>query len=187
MKKNVFVRLLLLTMLCVGVIVPISYARYVNNNNGIGNLDVAKWNITLNDKNLDEVINLDLFKTINNADLKNETKVIAPGVGGNITLNIKNDSDVFAESTITIEEMINNNNIPIVYSLKEDGDYVRIDDFEIMNNEVIIPENEKEITIYWKWDFYKDYNQNENDNILGKNGTALYEISINIRVNQKVS
>jgi len=187
MRKRLFVRVLIIISLCFSVIVPISYARYVKENNGLGNLDVAKWNIILNNKNIDEVIKLDLFKTINNSSLKNETNIIAPGTSGNITLNIKNNSEVVAEGTILLEELENNNNIPIVYSLSEDGEYVDINDFIIMNNEIIMPETEKEITIYWKWDFYKDYNQNQKDNDLGTNGTALFEIGINIRINQKVN
>lgn len=187
MRKRLFVRVLIIISLCFSVIVPISYARYVKENNGLGNLDVAKWNIILNDKNIDEVITLDLFKTINNNSLKKGTNIIAPGTSGNITLNIKNDSEVVAEGTIVLEELENNNNIPIVYSLVEDGEYVDINDFLIMNNEIIMPENEKEITIYWKWDFYKGHNQNLEDNDLGTNGTALFEIGINIRVNQKVN
>jgi len=175
----------LLIFLCLSVFVPFSYAKYANDNNGISRLDIAKWSIILNDKNIDEVINLDLFKTSNNY-LKNGIKIIAPGVEGNITLNIENASDVVAEGTIILEELENNNNIPIVYSLVKDGEYGEINDLEIMNNEIIMPESEKEVTIYWKWDFYKNNSQNQKDNDLGTNGTALFEIGINIRVNQKV-
>lgn len=182
MRKRLFVRVLIIISLCFSVIIPISYARYVKENNGLGNMDVAKWNIILNNKNIDEVIKLDLFKTINNSSLKNETNIIAPGTSGNITLNIKNNSEVVAEGTILLEELANDDNIPIVYSLVEDGEYVGINEFVIMNKEVILPKEEKNVTIYWKWDFYN----NQNDNNLGLNGTAEYEIGINILVNQKV-
>lgn len=185
-KRNIFVRILLLITLCLSIIVPISYARYIEVNTGSGNLDVAKWDIILNGENIDEVINLDLFETINDSNLKNGTKIIAPGIDGSITLNIKNESDVVAESTIVLEELLNNDNIPIVYSLEANGEYVGIADFEIMDNEVINPGEIKEVTVYWQWPFYQTQTQNNSDSDLGIDGTALFEIGINIKVNQKV-
>lgn len=189
LKKNFIIRILLLVMLCLSVIVivPISYARYISVNNGNGSLDVAKWNIVLNNKNLDEVIKLDLFETIDDSYLKDGEKIIAPGVSGNIVLNIKNNSDVVAEGTIILEELSNNYNIPIVYSLEEDGNYVDINDFEIMSSEIINVNEEKKVTIYWKWDFYSSESQNNADIELGSSGTALFEISLDVRINQKVS
>lgn len=186
-KRNLLLRILLLIVLYLSIIIPVSYARYITNNNGDGNLNVAKWNIILNDKNIDEEINLDLFKIANDSNLKDGTRIIAPGVGGNITLNIKNASDVVAECNIDLEELSNSNNIPIVYSLVENGEYVEINNFEIMNNEIIMPKSSKDVVIYWKWDFYKNHSQNQSDSNLGSDGTALFEVGINIKMNQKVS
>jgi len=186
-KKNVIIRLLLLGSVCLGAVVPITYGRYFDKSEGEGNLVIAKWEIILNDENVDEEIDLDLFKTVDDRHLKNGEKVIAPGVSGNIVLNLKNNSDVVAEGTIELEEIENIQNIPIVYSLEEDGEYVGIEDFEIMSNEEMMPQEERNITIYWKWNFYSSQEQNDKDNELGVEGTELYKLRIDINVNQKVS
>ena len=185
-KKGFIVRLLLLASLCLGAVVPITYGRYFDKTNGAGNLVIAKWDIILNDKSIDEEIDLDLFGTMDNRHLKNGEKIIAPGVSGNIELNLINNSDVVAVGKIILEEIENDYDIPIVYSLVEDGEYVDINDFDIMTNEEMMPQEERNITIYWKWNFYDNQEQNDRDNELGRDGTALYKLGIDIEVNQKV-
>lgn len=190
MRKWLGIKILLALFIIIScIVIPISYARYIANYNGTSNIDVAKWDITINNKKINEEFTFNLFETIDNTNLKKGVKAITPGASGNITLNIKNSSDVVAEYTITIEETSNENNIPILYSLEEFGEYKKINEFIIANNQEIgiDTNNTKTITIYWKWSFYQDSSQNQKDNELGQNGNALLQVKMNIKANQKIN
>lgn len=187
LKKIICITILMLTLAISSIIIPTSYAKYIKNLNGSSNLDIAKWDIIINDKDINEEFVFNLFETVNDSTIKNDIKAIAPGIGGNITLNIENSSDVKAQFTINIEETENKNNIPIVYSLEENGEYKKLSELSMANNEEISVGEIKKVILYWKWDFYKDEDQNQIDNELGQNGEATLKLSINIKVNQKIS
>jgi len=188
MEGKLTIKIILIIFLATSFLTfPISYARYNFYNDGNYNVDIAKWDIVLNDKSLDEEHVFDLFKTVNNDNINKNIKALAPGTKGSITFNIINNSDVFSECTIEVEETENTYDIPILYSLDENGEYKELKELEIANNlELGIKEN-KTITLYWQWPFYKDSLQNQKDNELASNETAKLLITTNVKVKQKIN
>ena len=169
------------------MIASVSYARYSYLNEGNNSVGVAKWDIVINDQSMNSEVVFDLFETVENNNLLDGTRLIAPGTEGSITFNISNNSDVVAEYTIVLEEVLNDNDIPIVYSLEKDGVYQDLSEFIVANSEEIkIGEKDKSVTLYWKWDFYSTTLQNEKDNQLGLSGNANILVNMKIRVNQKI-
>ena len=190
MRKKLIIKIILISFLLIPcMFFPISYARYNFNNTGSVNVDVAKWDIIINNETTNEELTFDLFESVNNTNIDQNIKAIAPGTNGSINFNIINNSDVVAEYTINIEEVENLNDIPILYSLEENGEYKELTDIVFANNEEISlgSYNTKEFTLYWKWEFYKDSNQNIKDNELSQTEAAKIIINTNIQVNQKVS
>jgi len=190
MSKKLMIKIILpLLVLTTCIVIPASYARYITDSSGIGQIDIAKWEIIINDKSMEEEFDFNLFETLDNPNIKDGITAISPGTSGNITLNLKNSSDVVAEYTITLEEISNENSIPIVYSLEENGEYKKINEFTVANKEEIGINNgnTKTITIYWKWDYYNNSTQNQKDNELGENGTARIQVKASVKVNQKIN
>lgn len=187
-QKKQNIKLVLIIFIIIScVITQKTYSRYAYNKNGNNNVDIAKWNISIND-NLNvnnDVIEFNLFDTVN-TNLKSDEKLIAPGSNGKFTLEIKNNSEVIVEYILKLTET-NNHDIPIEYSLTGLDDSWVEDIKEInINNEAIEINKIKLIDIYWRWAYYKDKSQNDKDNDL-KNKNANIKIKMNIDVNQKIS
>ena len=192
MKKKEFAKIILilvpLILFLLNFCIP-SYARYKSSTNGNKELGIAKWDVTINEKKIDKNLTIDLFKTVDRQNVKEDVNAIAPGSTGEITLNIKNSSDVIAKYNINITESKNDSNIPILYSLEKEGEYKELEDLEYVKQEElgIRENNTKTIKIYWKWDFHKNISQNVKDNEIGSNSNSKIELTVNINVNQKTS
>lgn len=181
--KPIFIPILLIIF----IVIPASYARYTYFHQGDTFIDIAKWDVTINNNPINSDFTFDLFETVNNDNLKKDVKLIAPGTNGSLSFYITNDSDVVAEYTILIEEVENDKDIPIVYSLEEDGEYKELSELVIASNEEIqMGVKNKKVTLYWKWDFYHDKNQNIKDTEIGLLEDATILIHLNIKANQKL-
>ena len=186
MEQKKYWKLVILWLLFI-ILVPYSYARFGMNTSSVYQLDVAKWQVLINDQvNLDgELIDLDLFQTTDGG-LDATKQIIAPGSSGNFELVILNDSEVTSEYTILFEEE-NLSNIPIEYSLTglEDS-WVSLNELDISKKEI---EQKKEdvVTIYWRWAYYQDEQQNTLDNSLGIDGVASVKLQLKVYVEQKIN
>lgn len=183
-KRTLKILLILFLLSCISI--PVSYARYVSNFNDKPKLEVAKWNFIINNESISEEINFNLFEAVNNSNIKDGINAIAPGTSGKAEINIVNNSDVTAEYLITVTELENNYDIPIVYSFDKEGTYKDINDFIFPLIEEIKIGEEKNITLYWKWQFYVDDISNNRDNELSKIKDAALKVKINLDINQKI-
>ena len=180
-NKKTYIVVLILFMLFVSVAVPMTYARYKNENDATGEVKVAKWDIKVNGKSIDEELIIDLFNSVENVS-DTTTNYIMPGSQGSFDLKIENESDVTALVSISLEEVLNNKNIPIVYSLTEQGEYKDDKDFIIANDEEVVfgeINNIKNYKIYWQWPFYSD------DNLVINSNEKL-KVKVNIKVSQNI-
>ena len=179
-KKILIVILLLIAV--TGVAVPITYARYTNTHSGSGKANVAKWDVEVNGKKIDEDLIIDLFSSIENVSTST-TNYIMPGSEGSFDLKVKNKSDVNVIYSIEIEEVINNKDIPIVYSLVENGEYQKAEDFIIADGEELLYgeiNNYNEYKIYWKWPF-----ESSGENLVITTDET-FKVKVNITVNQEL-
>lgn len=179
MSNKKILILILVMIIVTGIAVPITYASYKNEHKGTGNVNVAKWDVEVNGKKIDEELVIDLFSSIDNVSTST-TNYIMPGSEGTFDLKIKNKSDVTVSYSIKIEEILNNKNIPIVYSLEENGDYKDDKDFVIATEELLYGEinNSKDYKIYWKWPFESD---SEN---LVITTDETFKVKVTVNVNQ---
>ena len=169
---TMFVAILSLTL------VSGTMARYTSKVSGESTARVAKWSWVVGDteikNNSVEKVEFDLFDkyTDDNVDVngkENNAVVIAPGTTGSFQFNIINNSEVNAMFTIVLSET-NDNGIPIQYSL---GNGVWVDDITTLNSELEDEEiamnggNSKAVTVYWRWVFKVDDDQDGSDTNLG--------------------
>jgi len=81
MEGKLTIKIILIIFLATSFLTfPISYARYNFYNDGNYNVDIAKWDIVLNDKSLDEEHVFDLLKNVPNFKYKVVTNSDAFGV-----------------------------------------------------------------------------------------------------------
>ena len=172
MKNNKLAKLmavvLLVTLLAV-ILVSGTYAKYTTSVSATDKATVAKWNITLNDKDISngttETLKLGLFDTINDSDYTSEeTNVdagkIAPGTSGLFTIaNLKNNSEVDAEYKITYT-IENTKNIPLEFSTDK-TDWKKLEALSMNDFAELSKSGVSTDTIYWRWAF-EDKTSEEN-------------------------
>lgn len=185
-NKLVITIFLIFCIIMLGFLGSNTYSSYVSDKSNISQTSAGKWEILVNGNSINEQFDFNLFETVNNNHVKDGAKVISPGSYGSATFEIINKSDVFAEYTISFVESSNEDNIPILYSLEEDGEYKELSELVFTTNNLLDFDGMDSISIYWKWDYYKDLSQNQVDNILGKNGNSVVEVTMNIQAEQKV-
>jgi hypothetical protein len=186
--KNKLV-LTIILVLCFSVLVftfSKTYSRFSSNGISISEINVAKWEVLINGKSINEEYKFNLFETINNNHVKDGVKVISPGSYGSATFNIVNNSNVVANYEVFFQESKNDGNIPILYSLEEDGDYKELEDIVFSSDNELDFNGTDSLTLYWKWDYYKDLNQNQLDKQLGDDGSSIVEITMGIKAEQAI-
>lgn len=166
-----------------------TFAKYTSSATGSDVASVAKWDIKVNTKNIAQydLFDFELFKTIKDSDgINDETdmspvdgSIIAPGTSGNISIVIKNDSQVNAEYDIEYS-VTNTNGIPVQFSL--DGSDWKNDITELnVTGEAIAMNATKTATVYWQWPF----NGNDaRDTTLGTEATANIIVSAKVTATQ---
>lgn len=142
---------------------------------------VAKWDVKITKDGSQSITTFDLFTTIKDSNgTDNETNVaserIAPGTSGAFQFQIKNDSEVTANCTVTLN-VTNANNIPIQFAFNSDN-YSDSTTFDV--GELAIGAEATTVTVKWKWAF----EGNDGDTALGTAGTATVTVGATITAEQ---
>jgi len=161
---------ILLLMLCLISTAMLSgtFAKYTSEYAGADTALIAKWDISVSDGETylspEETVDLDLFKHAYDTNILStagESKIIAPGVGGEFTLKVENKGDVAAEMTFDFDVSGDASNAPIEYKLKDVegqtwGDLVALkaalNELEKMKN-VAPGTGSAEQIVEWRWPF----------------------------------
>lgn len=187
---------ILLLMLCLisTAMVSGTFAKYTSEYVGADTALIAKWDVTVSDGTNEfyvypEEAELDLFKHAYDTNILStagESKIIAPGVGGEFTLKVENKGDVAAKMTFDVGLGGNGMTAPIEYKLKDVegqtwGDLVALkaalNELEKMKN-VAPGTGSAEQIVEWRWPFergsdpYEIALNNEADTYLGTNSAA---------------
>ena len=201
MKKQRFFMLGIITVL-VAVLsltfVSSTFAKYTSSYAGSDTAQVAKWQWTLNTKNLNETVEFDLFNTImdsNGTDPETDVKenLIAPGTSGKFALELKNLSEVDAEYTITFNSSLSSTEtyLPIMFTLKDEGGNVLGNSRNLSELNYLV--NQKAIdmlngsatyTVEWAWDFNADDTNDTKLGIEAQSGAVQYTVSYTIVMTQ---
>ena len=166
--------LVLLVTLAALILVSSTYAKYTSSANASDTVTVAKWSIKVSDKDITkkESITFDLFKTINDTNVKSG-KIIAPGTSGNFEMSVENASEVTAKYSInyTID---NTKNIPLEFSLTGTDGWTN-DITTLSTTDVIktIGSEKDTITVYWRWAFEGKNSTNFTTTQTDESDTAL--------------
>lgn len=166
--------LVLLVTLAALILVSSTYAKYTSSANVSDTATVAKWSIKVSDKDITkkESITFDLFKTINDTNVKSG-KIIAPGTSGNFEMSVENASEVTAKYSInyTID---NTKNIPLEFSLTGTDGWTS-DITTLSTTDVIktIDSEKDTITVYWRWAFEGKNSTNFTTTQTDESDTAL--------------
>lgn len=160
---------ILLLMLCLisTAMVSGTFAKYTSEYVGADTALIAKWDVTVSDGTNEfyvypEEAELDLFKHAYDTNILStagESKIIAPGVGGEFTLKVENKGDVAAEMTFDFDVSGDASNAPIEYKLKDvegqtwgdlDALKTALDELEKMKN-VAAENGTAEQIVEWRW------------------------------------
>lgn len=195
MKKNRMMRLASILLVCVLLTTSVisgTFAKYTSSATATDTARVAKWDIKLNDTQMQytNTFTFDLFSTvIDTKDGNTETdistadgSIIAPGTKGQMSFELKNFSEVVAEYVVDYK-ITNNENIPVVFSLTgADGTWKsNIDELDV-TTPVNMPIGDADtITVYWMWAFEGN---DAKDTGLGIKGTDTITVDAEITVTQ---
>lgn len=202
MKKNKMMRIasvLLVAVLLSTCAISGTFAKYTSSVTGAATATVAKWSFEVNDTEIavngDPSVTFNLFDTSAQFDEAGADVVagkIAPGTQGSFQYKLENTSEVSAKYTISFTAAfptgIDNTRFKFysdssMSDEKEialtDGKYTVAKDVEI---EAGVNE-EKTVTVYWKWDFGADKDDTALG-ILAQNGTTVVTVSSTIAVEQ---
>lgn len=157
-----------------------TYARYMSQENGTGNADIANWSFKIA-KNGEETKNVTLRNTANKATLVNGK--IAPGTSGEFSITLDaTGSDVSVDYTLEFpSEMNKPANIIFTYDGKNYQSLTEIG--RIKGNIAIGNEMTKTIPIKWTWAYQTGSTneaKNENDIKDTNDGTSLFDYSFDV-------
>ena len=167
MKKNTMMRVasaLLIAVLLTTCAISGTFAKYISDASAQDDARVARWDIELNEKSINETFVFDLFATVNDSNDTAETDVatdanttiIAPGTQGSFDIKLLNKSEVTAKYGI-VYTVTNNDNIPVKFSVdngttwKDTLDEVVADDED--TKLAMGATTATVITVQWKWDY----------------------------------
>ena len=169
MKKNKMMRIasvLLVAVLLSTCAISGTFAKYATTASASATASVAKWDVKLGGTAITNSFTFDLFDTIteeNGVDAEAHVAdgKIAPGTAGSFTITVKNDSDVDAEYTVTLEGI---DGLPL--------------NFTYDTGAVALARNaSKDITISWVWPFGNTVNDNQYS-------ASSWTVAANITVSQ---
>lgn len=157
-----------------------TYARYMSQEKGTGNADIANWAFQI-DKNGEQTKNVTLRNTVSKQTLVNGK--IAPGTSGEFSITLDaTGSEVGVDYTLSFVDEINKpENITFTYNGKE---YKSLSDIGSIKGN-IGTKNDRTATILIKWTWLyqtgsTDIEKAENDIKDTKAGTSLLDYSFNI-------
>lgn len=187
MKKNRLFVLGLVTAF-VGLIslslVSGTWAKYTSSVNAASSARVAKWGFEYNNNGENKsVLVFDLFKTVNDDNVKNgdNENIIAPGTSGKLQLLIKNTSEVSAKVKVELL-LTNDGNIPLLFS-DNGSNWLSLSEFNKKLEKELKLEGELEFNpyIYWKWQIEGN---DTNDTELGIKGTDIVTVTTTVTFTQ---
>ncbi len=157
-----------------------TYARYMSQEKGTGNADIANWAFQI-DKNGEQTKNVTLRNTVSKQTLVNGK--IAPGTSGEFSITLDaTGSEVGVDYTLSFVDEINKpENIAFTYNGKE---YKSLNEIGSIKGN-IGTKNDRTATILIKWTWLyqtgsTDIEKAENDIKDTKAGTSLLDYSFNI-------
>lgn len=157
-----------------------TYARYMSQEKGTGNADIANWAFQI-DKNGEQTKNVILRNTVSKQTLVNGK--IAPGTSGEFSITLDaTGSEVGVDYTLSFVDEINKpENIIFTYNGKE---YKSLNEIGSIKGN-IGTKNDRTATILIKWTWLyqtgsTDIEKAENDIKDTKAGTSLLDYSFNI-------
>ena len=201
MKKNVMMRiasLLLIAVLITTCGISGTYAKYVSTATGSDTARVAKWEVNLNDEQMQmtHTIKFNIFDTIYEDNLQDEEAdehlksaktddmpIIAPGTAGQFEITVVNASEVAAN----IEIAFTNDNTDIPLQFSDDGGQTWKTDIEDLNFEEdydALQTAGYNHVIWWKWAYNVDATADAVDTGLGLVGEAEVTIGVTITATQ---
>lgn len=178
-KKGILLMLVLLLFVVETYLVTGTYAKYTTEVTGKSETTIAGWAWEINDEALTKettTYELNLFETINDSNATDEEgnvaeKMIAPGTSGNFPIKIKNNSEV--DATYAYDFKVTNSlGAKIQWSDDNTNWTDNIADLNVLPTTLAIGSEATTKTIYWKWVFEEDENQDAKDTEVGFNAAV---------------
>lgn len=157
-----------------------TYARYMSQESGIGNADIANWSFQIA-KNGESTKTVTLRNTVDKATLVNGR--IAPGTSGKFEVTLDaTGAEVGVDYTLAfLEEMNKPTNLVFTYNDKQ---YKSLTDIGNIKGTIELGnERTKKIVIKWTWLYQTgstDTEKAKNDEIDTKDGTSLLDYTFDI-------
>ncbi|MFA7077711.1 MAG: hypothetical protein WC147_04750 [Syntrophomonas sp.] len=165
--------LLLVVCMISSVMLSGTFAKYTSTYAGQDTALVAKWDLTMTDGATefavfpDAAAELDLFSHEYNKNIvaQDGDYIIAPGVDGEFTLAMTNNSDVAADITFGFAKTAESANVPMEYSV--DGTtWVALDGLadELNGDDITLAETDgtETLTIQWRWAYVDSTGETKN-------------------------
>lgn len=187
-KRKLTILIVLSFIFLLVLSVSYTFGLFHSEISGDVNLDVAKWNIEINDTNISSGITEQF--TIDDIVYENEIEgnvaenKFAPGVKGSYTLEIDpTDTSVSIKYEIIVEdEKFENDNIQITSLTLEDGELTKKDDNTYMG---IIPLSDKKVhTIKINLEWVNEEENNAADSAIGTRENPDLEIPVTVIITQ---
>lgn len=167
MKKNakkIFVVLLLAVIACGSYFISSTYAKYSRELAGSDTATVAKFSVSAGELNKEKTADINLFGTVNEADTTTTEEhvsngKIAPGTGGQFTVELKNNSEVDVQAKVSLVETNSNPAVPIEYSFDNGSTWTKASDttktvdFDRINSGKASPKLTDTLKVMWRWTY----------------------------------
>lgn len=185
-----FILLLAFILLCITIfLVAQTYAKYLNSAEGQTTVNIARWNIKVNDLSITE--NTDISGTITPVFPGNEniaSDIIAPTAEGYFDLVFDFD-DVDVSFNYTIESTVDDSSpvkdfVIVGYSI-DNGMRVDLTDTNIISEDILLDSNvtTRNIRIYVKWIDDGNATMNNQDDTIAttSNTPAIFKVNITFK------
>lgn len=186
MKNKLFYLLIILTLGIFVYLINSSYALFETNKSMVVKPDVAKWNININNNNINSSEDFIIDSFVPDANTHVAQGKIAPGVGGYFDIEIDpQDTDVSISYNLKLD-LSSLNNIIIEQVEEINGHDVIMSEDGTYNGKILLNEIKQNIVhnirFYIKWVNNED--NNDSDSIIGLDKDVNLLIPITIEVKQ---
>ena len=174
-RKSLLIMALLLLVCITSGYVASTYAKYTSDVTGDGTITVAKWNFEEDNSSI-KTFNINLSKNYDSSTLVNNK--IAPGTEGSFSVKLLNTSEVGVEFAVTLGDASLDNDISLPKNLKFYSDKEHKKEFTPGEDNITgkLKANDEtgvDVTIYWKWDYYTNDEDDKVDTEAGEKGATL--------------
>ncbi len=183
-----------------------TYAKYISEISGSGTATVAKWKWKINNTDITSsatnTFTFNLLETVKDSDgTSSESDVasglLAPGMTGEFTIDITNNSEVNANYAINFSESSSNlptgvSRLPLEYCSAADctvaGNWnTTISQVDISAINISMNGGNATRTIKWRWPYYVDSTSDATDTALGfgaNTSAATVQVTATVTVTQ---